>query len=163
MGFRPPFSGGGGGGAVSSVSGTGGVNASPGTGAVVVSLDTTTAPAIAQQAPYTCPSGTAVNDVVYVSGASTVTKADATTTATGPAVGVVVSKPTSTSCIVQFGNEVGGFVGLTPGTPYYVSTTPGGLVATPATASGNYRQLVGIAKTATILVVRPSPNIEAVF
>lgn len=102
---------------------------------------------------YTCPATVAVRDVVAVTAANTVDKADADDAAKRPAFGIVVSKPTATSCVVRFMGELSGFAGLTPGATYYLSTTPGGIVSSPPTGSGVLRQVVGDAISATVLVV----------
>lgn len=43
--------------------------------------------------------------------------------------------------------------GLTLGTTYYLSTTAGGVTATPPTGSGNVQQSIGVATSATELLV----------
>jgi hypothetical protein len=96
--------------------------------------------------------GLAVNDVVYVSSSNTVMKADATTAATGPAIGIVVASAAGIVDVRMFG-KVTTFVGLVPGTQYFVSTTAGGLTTTPPSLTGQYSQSVGIALTATTLIV----------
>jgi hypothetical protein len=96
--------------------------------------------------------GLVVNDVVYISASNTVAKADASTAATGPARGVVVAAAAGI-VDVRLAGRVTTFVGLTPGTVYYVSTAPGALMSTPPVGVGEYVQPVGIALTATTLIV----------
>lgn len=96
--------------------------------------------------------GLGVNDVVYISASNTAAKADASGVATGPAMGVVVAEAVGLVDIRLFG-KVTTFVGLTPGTEYYVSTTAGAITATPPVTTGEYVQPVGIALTATTLLV----------
>jgi hypothetical protein len=97
--------------------------------------------------------GLAVNDVVYVSASNTVAKADATAASTGPAIGVVVSAAAGIVSVRLFG-AVTTFVGLTPGDEYFVSTTAGGITTTPPSLTGEYVQSLGIALTATTLLVK---------
>lgn len=104
---------------------------------------------------YTCLAGDAVGDVVYVSAANTVAKADADDAAKRPAIGVIVYKKTSTAttCKVAFMGEVDVFTSLTAGATYYLSNTAGGKTATAPTPNA---QPIGIAKNATTLVLLPS-------
>lgn len=99
--------------------------------------------------------GLIVNDVVYISASNTATKADATSAATGPAIGIVVAAAAGIVDIRMFG-VVTTLAGLTPGAEYYVSTTAGGLTTTPSAVVGHYVQRVGIALTSTTLVVSTS-------
>lgn len=102
---------------------------------------------------WTCPAGVAVNDAVYVSGSGACDTADADDASKQPLIGVVVSKPTAFTCIVQYYGEVPGFVGLVPNTTYYLSVTPGQITSTPPAAPGSIIQRIGFAKTATVLVL----------
>jgi hypothetical protein len=102
---------------------------------------------------WSCPVSVAVRDVVYQTGADSVDKARADATTTMPAVGVVLSKPTGTTCIIARSGKVTGY-SLTADTYYYVSpSTAGGITSTPPNAAGNVVQQVGYAKTTTDLVV----------
>lgn len=105
---------------------------------------------------YNCPSGVAVRDIVYISGSNAVDKANATSLATMSAIGIVVSKPTSTTAEVLISPaEVGGFAGLTPGAAYYVDTAvSGGLTLTPPNVVGQVNQRVGRARNATTMLVQ---------
>lgn len=105
---------------------------------------------------WSCPANVAVNDAVYVSGADAVDLADATAGGTAfPVIGFVVSKPTATTAVVQYGGLLPNtFVGLVPGGVYYLSETPGqiepaGIIHPP----GTIIQQVGVAKNATTLLV----------
>ena len=103
---------------------------------------------------WNCPAGVAVLDTVYQTGIDSVDQAKADTTATMPAVGIVISKPIATTCIISRSGIVPGFVGLTADTYYYVSdTTAGGITVTPPNTSNHVVQQVGYAKTTTDLVV----------
>lgn len=104
---------------------------------------------------YTCPATVAVRDVVYISAANTVDRADATTAATMPVVGIVTAKPTLTTADVMVGtSEVGGFVGLTAGATYYGSLVAGGITLTAPTTVGQVVQKVGQARNTTTLLVQ---------
>ncbi len=112
-----------------------------------------TADAIDSATTFTCPAGVSVREVVAITSANTVDKADADDATKRPAYGIVVSKPTSTSCIVRLLGELTGFSGLTPGATYYVSTTPGAIVTPAPSGSGVLRQVVGDAISSTVLCV----------
>lgn len=98
---------------------------------------------------YSCASGVLVGDPVYVSAADTVAKADGTDAAKMPCIGFVFSKPTATTCIVQYDGE---FIttGLTADTDYYVGAS--GLVT--STAGLAVVQLIGHSKSTTTLVMQ---------
>jgi hypothetical protein len=99
-----------------------------------------------------CASGVAVGEWVYISAANTVAEADADDATKRPAIGVVVAKPSTTSCLVQMSGEYT-TSGLTAGAAYYLSAaTAGAITATPP--AGN-AQLVGIAKSTTVLLIFP--------
>ena len=105
---------------------------------------------------FACPVSVAVTDVVHISASGTVDKASSESGAgqTGDPVGVVVSKPSTTTAVVVFSGAVGGFSGLTPGTIQFQDpSTPGGITATPPSGSGERSQLIGTASTATELIV----------
>lgn len=69
--------------------------------------------------------GTAVGDLVVVSGFNTVTKILDNTEVTMPngIFGVGINKPTSTTIEVLFTGIVGGYAGFTAGLPLFVSTS----------------------------------------
>jgi len=96
--------------------------------------------------------GLAVNDVVYISASNTVVAANASNVATGPAIGVVVAAVAGVVDIRMFG-KVTTFTGLSPGSEYYVALTSGNITTTPPSVVGQYVQPVGIALTATTLLV----------
>lgn len=103
---------------------------------------------------WTCTVGEAVRDVVYESGANFARQANATSSATMPAIGVVIQKPTGTDCVIARSGEVDGYAGLTVGATYFVDTTSGQLTTTPPTGANRVVQRVGYAKTTTILMVQ---------
>lgn len=103
---------------------------------------------------WTCPAGVVVGDMVYISASDTVDRANATSIATAPAIGCVVSKPTATSASVLFdAQEVALFLGLTPGAVYYLDTADGQITTVAPAVVGNVVQRVGYARNATTLVL----------
>ena len=70
---------------------------------------------------YTCASSLAVGQVVYLSAPSTVGLANATD-ATKLAIGIALSKSSSTQCVIQYEGEMAIFTGLTTGAIYYLNT-----------------------------------------
>lgn len=93
-------------------------------------------------------------DAVYLSSSGTVDKATGYTT-TSPCIGFVVAILPLGKVLVRREGEIDGFVGLTPGSIYYVDpATPGGITRTPPTGnSGKVLQDVGFAITASKLLV----------
>lgn len=80
---------------------------------------------------------------------------------TKPAIGFVKVVDSEEGEIVIFG-PLDGFSNLTPGAVYYLSTTDGEITATPPSGSGNIRQKVGRALSATTLLVKISDEVEVV-
>lgn len=96
----------------------------------------------------------ALRDLVYLVSSGTVAKADATTASTGPAIGFVSSVVSPTQVRVRNERILDGFTGLTALAPLFMSTTPGGVTSTPPSAIGNVIQEVGVAVTATSVLIR---------
>lgn len=96
-----------------------------------------------------------VGNAVFESVANSVRQANASSTATMPVVGIIISKPTptATTCTIARSGEVT-IAGLTVGQEYYASTTPGQLTTTVPTATGHVAQYVGYAKNTNTLVVQ---------
>lgn len=91
-----------------------------------------------------------------ISGARQVTKVDITARATMPAIGLLVRKPTSTTCLVQtFGEIIAS--GLTPPARYYIGAdskitdTP----PVPGVGAEAVIQVVGAALDETTFLVSP--------
>jgi hypothetical protein len=103
--------------------------------------------------PYVCPVGVAVGEAVFLDSADAVDQAASTVVSDRPCIGIVRSKPTPTSCVVQYSGELSVFGGLTPAATYYLSSTAGTITATPPSASGEIVQEVGWARNATTLVI----------
>jgi len=115
-------------------------------------------PGAAQQV-YTVSAGVTVPQLLYRSGTGAAALADASNPAKMPAIGFVASKPTATTAVLADEDELGGFVGLTPGAAYYADpATPGGITATQPTTPGQVAQAVGEAKTATVMTIRITGN-----
>jgi hypothetical protein len=123
----------------------------PSAGRWIIDFSTfaTSVAGLAAQGNYSCASGLAAGDWVYVSAANTVAKADADDTSKLPCIGVIVSKPTSTTCVVQTTGEVT-LSGLTAGALYYLSGTAGAITTTVPTDNAIP---IGIAKSTTVLVI----------
>lgn len=105
------------------------------------------------QTVYSVDSSAEVGDFVHNTSATTVVLADKADTANLPILGVIVSKPTTTSCIIQTLGYLEGFTGLVPGEPYYLGTA-GKITITPTTTTGEALYLVGVAKSSTRLELR---------
>jgi hypothetical protein len=113
--------------------------------------------------------GVLVRDVVYVTGSSTLERADASAIATGRCLGVVAALdfPAAGVALVKRVGKVIGFAGLTPGAFYVQSTTPGLILpegsVNPAfpSATGEVVQVIGQALNASELLVDcSSPVVE---
>lgn len=95
-----------------------------------------------------------VGDAVFENVANSVRQSNASSIANMPVIGIILSKPTPTTCIIARSGEVA-VAGLTVGQEYYASTTPGQLTTTVPTATGQVAQYVGYARNTTTLVVQP--------
>ncbi len=111
-------------------------------------------------AQYSTGVGVAVNDLVYINGSGSVDKADANGSGTFPAIGFVLSKPTTTQAIVQFMGELSGFSGLTPNKVLFMSETPGEIVdeSSLPISSGAAIQPVAVARSSSIIAVLIHPD-----
>lgn len=88
---------------------------------------------------WTCVSGLAVGDPVYISANATATKALADTEAHAKVFGFCVYKPTTTTCHVSHFRYVSGLTGGTAGAAVYL-TDAGGYSA----SAGTFRREVGV-------------------
>lgn len=104
---------------------------------------------------YTCTTGTAIHDWVYETTPGNVAPANATNASKMPAIGLVISKPTTTLAVVRWAGEETGFVGLGSG-PYYVATVDGQMTTTEPSATGNIVQVIGHAQSVTVFLVELS-------
>ena len=101
-----------------------------------------------------CVASVAVGNVVRLSG-TTVINALADSFTNSKAIGICVSKSSSTVCNVQVtGFTADIFGGLSANTLYFLSdSTPGSITTTPPTASGAVVLQVGTPKSATSIVI----------
>lgn len=93
-------------------------------------------------------------------GTANVRKADASTAgkqAHGFVLAGVVSGESATVC---FEGAITGLSGMTPGATQFLSSTAGGRTETAPTTSGYYLQVVGVARTATIMDFEPNSPIK---
>ncbi len=97
----------------------------------------------------------AVRDAVYLKASDLYAKANATSMATMPVWGFIVSKPTPTSGLLRSSGDLGGFVGLVAGTQYFAAMVAGQITATPPATpvSGNVVEGLGRAKDTTTLTI----------
>jgi hypothetical protein len=107
---------------------------------------------------YNCLSSVALYDIVYCNGADSIAVANATSLSTAPAIGFVNSKPTTTTAILTYFGELGGFSGLTSGVQYFLNTVDGQITTTAPSTTGNILQRVGIARNSTTLLVQIDSN-----
>jgi len=94
-------------------------------------------------------------------GTTNARKADATNN-TKPAHGFVLAGVTSpaNATVYLVGNINTAVTGLTPGTDYYLSTTPGTVTITPPAAAGNIVEFLGRATIAGALPMMNASTIE---
>ncbi len=104
-----------------------------------------------------------MGDLVYIAADGDVEPADADAATSAIAVGIAVSTPdggVSAAAgervdVVVFG-PVAGFSGLTPGGHLFASVNAGKIAdAAPGATSGDYVYVVGVAESATTVLVRP--------
>lgn len=108
----------------------------------------------------TIASGAFVN-IFNNSGVISVRNADATTNGK-PADGFVLAAYVSTNVATVYivGQLNTALTGLTLGAKYFLSTTPGAITTTPATATGNIVQEIGKADKTTEMAFAPKLIIE---
>lgn len=96
----------------------------------------------------------AAREVVYISGADSVSLADNDAEATSTVIGLAVSGASATNPVeVQSSGIMGGFSGLTPGAIYFLSNTAGAITATPPAGNSRETVQIGYAKSATELFI----------
>ena len=128
-------------------------------GETVAALISQVMPLFQMTASETIAAGNFVN--IHANSGAKVRKAnatDATKPVNGWAPAGIASAASGT--IQGPGTLITGLSGLTPGVPYYLSTTGGGLIATPPSSSGNLVQHVGVALSATALFFYPQQGTE---
>jgi hypothetical protein len=99
-----------------------------------------------------CESSLNIRDIVRISTEESNKVLKVTDNFSGPAVGIVVEKPTPTTAKVRVIGVVDGYSGLLPGRKVFVS--PGGL-PTGIVPTANYLQHLGVALTAETFLLNP--------
>ena len=110
-----------------------------------------------------CSSGTVVGDAVYIAGSNLVQPAKANAQATMPAIGLVVSKVSSTHCFVRRLAETTVFSGLIPGDSYRISEITAGAITNVAPPAPGFipvfvYQSIGWAVSSTNFAIDPDPS-----
>jgi len=108
-----------------------------------------------------CPASIVVGDWVYssgdiVAGVYQVAKADIADFDKLPAIGVVIEKPTTTTCVVKWEGYVDVFAGLSAHRVYYLQQDGTINVTPPPGGAGYHVQRVGVALDANVLLVTPN-------
>lgn len=102
----------------------------------------------------------AAGDFVYVLAGGTVMKADATTYAKRAMGYVIASVLNAGNATVYFDDANSALSGLTPGTTYFLSATPGLATPTAPVTAGQFVQSLGVATSATSLHVNIKEPIQ---
>jgi len=117
--------------------------------------------------PADCSASEGVGDCVYVSsdlvsGVIQVRKADVTDSSKMPSIGIILYKPTTTTCIVVYlgAFPVGVLPSFLPGKKYYVGASSKPVSVTPTAPA--IIQIVGIALDSGRLLFNPSPSMVKV-
>lgn len=109
-----------------------------------------------------CLAGLAVHELVYVNGVDSVALASTNDDPSGHIVGIVESKPTSTTCVVRTSGTVTGMTGLITGSRYFGS--PSGLPTTMRPSgtevAPKLSTQIGIALSTTALELSIDPPIR---
>lgn len=101
---------------------------------------------------YTAGEDLVTSEVVYISAANTVMKADASVVAKTLVIGCVADGALNTTPVpIQSEGVLSGFVGLTAGSRYFLSDTAGAVTATAPTGIGHSIVQIGYAKSATAM------------
>ncbi|NJO65527.1 MAG: hypothetical protein HC836_47765 [Richelia sp. RM2_1_2] len=106
-----------------------------------------------EELPFNCAPTDAIGDFVYIDpiNADTVIK-NTDNTPNQPTIGIIIAKPTTTTCRVALNAEITGFSGLTQGQQVFLSTGGGLTSVPPATA---YVQMLGYALSPTRIKLEP--------
>ena len=140
-------------------------------GAGILSLEDLTKLAFTEgfELPATCQATDQVGDLVHISGDSTggliqVTKVDITDYSKMPGVGAIVSKSSSTQCmILRYG--ILSVTGLVPGKTYFVDFDGTPTATRPVAGVGQkvFVQVIGVAMDSSRLMFNPSFNLTRVI
>lgn len=111
-----------------------------------------------------CPSGAAVGDAVYVTGAKVggvtqVATVDITDYNKMPAIGVITAKTIATDCTVQYAGEVTIYSGLTSGRVYMIDQNGEPTAALPTVGSDHYVQRIGVATSTDSLLLQVNTSL----
>lgn len=107
-----------------------------------------------------CTNSEQVNDAVYISSDSQVSRAIANSKYSSIVFGFIKSKQTSTKCTLTNQGLLSGFTGLIAGRNYFLSSAnPGQITINPPTGTGNFLTRVGIAYNTTTLFIEIDRNI----
>ncbi len=100
---------------------------------------------------WSCTATEQVLDLVFESSSNTVSRSNATSLATMPVIGMIINKPTATTCIIATSGEIPGIGGLTPDRAYYADIVNGGITLSIPATSGAVVQSVGTSKSNNVL------------
>jgi len=111
-----------------------------------------------QQTRGTCGSGVSAGDVVYQGDDKKWRRADASSPAVAPKAnhptGIALNNGANNQPLaIHLGGDLTVTAVLTPGTSYFLSPNPGKLAPRNDINAGNFVVLVGMAKSATVLMV----------
>lgn len=115
----------------------------PGSGATV----------LPNEGVYQCVGSVQPLDLVAVVASDAVQRADANSVIFERTIGFCREKIDATTAIVRYSGELPGFVGLSPGVTYFLSTVAGGISPVAPTTAGSYVQKVGVARNSTTFVI----------
>ena len=91
----------------------------------------TSVPKTINMLTFTAAVSVTANDVVYISGESLISPADASNEATARAIGFATSAlSTAGAASIQYNGVLAGFSGLVGGSRYFLAETPGGITTT---------------------------------
>ena len=122
--------------------------------ASVLDIESLTASLIASA--YTCGAGVNLGDAIIVKPDGTVMQAQANLVGSYPSIGIVIEKISPTECKVRYSGEANVFSGLTIGSIYCLSETPGEITATPPATANSVVQIIGTAKDNRTLILNIS-------
>jgi hypothetical protein len=103
---------------------------------------------------YTTGEAIAIGEVLYISAANTVSKADASTNYEAMGFAKTADGVGGSTIEVQSEGIIEGLAGLTAGSRYFLDTTAGAVTATAPTGSGSRVLQVGFAKNTTDLHIQ---------
>jgi len=110
--------------------------------------------------PVICAAGSAVGDVVYVSGPSEVAKADSSSADKMPAAGALLSVVGLSGVLATAGVVTGAYSGLVPGHAYYVGLDGRPVLLSVIQLAGHaFCQRVGVALDSGTLLLSVSGRV----